>query len=155
MLDDEPLIAPHPSYPTVLRLRGLFSLIPFIGAALGLGITQVVPPWIPGMAILLLAILWVGVVPSRRYRQLGHAVAQDRLRIAQGAFYRSDMVVPFSRVQHLDVEQGPIERAFGIARLQLFTAGTHGDTIELPGLSHDDAVALRETVRERIARFQA
>ena len=64
----------------------------------------------------------------------------------------TDTVVPFGRVQHIDVDRGPIERYYGIATLQLYTAGSHGDVVTLSGLSHDDALAMRETIRAHIKR---
>jgi membrane protein YdbS with pleckstrin-like domain len=77
-------------------------------------------------------------------------MATDRLRVVKGVMFHSDSVVPFSRVQHLDVEQGPLERLFGIARLILHTAGTHNSSVTLPGLQHETATAMREDIRRHV-----
>ena len=61
-------------------------------------------------------------------------------------------MVPFGRVQHIDVHQGPIERAYGLATLVLHTAGTHNASVALPGLGHDDALAMREDIRAHVKR---
>ena len=82
----------------------------------------------------------------------GYQMSDDRLRVVKGVMFHADTVVPFSRVQHLDVEQGPLERAFGIARLILHTAGTHNSSVTLPGLAHADAVAMREDIRAHVKR---
>ncbi len=92
------------------------------------------------------------MVPLRRYHARGYDMASDRLRVVRGLLFRSDTVVPFSRVQHIDVEQGPLERAFGIARLILHTAGTHNSSVTLPGLAHTDAVRMREEIRAHVKR---
>ena len=59
-------------------------------------------------------------------------------------------VVPFGRVQHIDVAQGPIERSFGLATLILHTAGTRGASVPLPGLLFDEAERMRDRIRVKI-----
>jgi membrane protein YdbS with pleckstrin-like domain len=76
----------------------------------------------------------------------------DRLRIVRGFMFHSDTIVPFGRIQHIDVEQGPVQRPFGIATLQVHTAGNHNSTVSLPGLAHADALAMREAIRAHIKR---
>ena len=66
--------------------------------------------------------------------------------------FRSDTVVPFSRVQHIDVGQGPLERTFGIATLTLHTAGNHNASVALPGLGEPLAREMREAIRAHIRR---
>ena len=68
----------------------------------------------------------------------------------RGLLFRSDTVVPFGRVQHIDVHQGPLERAYGLGTLVLHTAGTHNASVSLPGLAHGDALAMREDIRARV-----
>ena len=88
----------------------------------------------------------------RRYLARGYDLATDRLRVVRGLMFHSDTVVPFGRVQHIDVDQGPIERYYGIATLTLHTAGSHNSSVALPGIGHDDALAMRETIRAAIKR---
>jgi membrane protein YdbS with pleckstrin-like domain len=64
-------------------------------------------------------------------------------------FYR-DTIVPFGRIQHIDVDQGPIDRRYGLAKLTVHTAGNHNSTVVLPGLAHGDALATREAIRAAI-----
>ncbi len=58
--------------------------------------------------------------------------------------------MPFGRVQHIDVAQGPIERQFGVARLILHTAGTRSSAVGLPGLDTGEAGRIRDVIRSRI-----
>ena len=69
---------------------------------------------------------------------------------ARGWLFRTDTIVPFVRVQHIDVGQGPIERWFGLSHLIVHTSGTHNSTVTLPGLPSDRAAAMRETIRRHI-----
>ena len=56
-------------------------------------------------------------------------------------------VVPFVRVQHIDVTRGPFDKMFGTASLVVHTAGTHNSIVTLPGLSPERAAEIREAIR--------
>ena len=102
--------------------------------------------------VLLIALALIIRIPSRRYGARGYHMGGDRLRVVRGLLFRSDTVVPFGRVQHIDVNQGPLERFFGIATLTLHTAGNHNASVSLPGLGEDLAREMRETIRAHIRR---
>lgn len=89
-------------------------------------------------------------LPGRRYRFWAFRVDPDELHVHQGVFVRKETVVPFGRVQHTDTAQGPVERAFGVCRLVLHTAGTHNSVVTLPGLSRETADTLRDIIRAHI-----
>jgi membrane protein YdbS with pleckstrin-like domain len=150
----------HPNHVKALRLTGLIAAIP---AAAALLVGSLVPllaggvswPSFVGFPLIALVAWLVVFLPWRRYSARGYAMGADRLRVVKGVLFRKDTVVPFGRVQHIDVERGPIERYYGLATLVLHTAGTHNASIHLPGLGEPDAVAMRETIRGRIAAAQA
>ena len=52
--------------------------------------------------------------------------------------------MPRSRVQHIDVSQGPIERRYGLGTLVIYTAGTDHAKVVLSGLEHGRALRIRE-----------
>ncbi len=66
------------------------------------------------------------------------------LEIHRGVFWRHQITVPVSRIQHADVSQGPLQRQYGLAKLTLHTAGTHEASVELSGLAFETATWLRE-----------
>ncbi len=143
----------HPDYLKIMRLRTLFGALFLIaGAAVGEFTSDGLPHGVILGPVILLSLAYVRVIPQRRYRRKGFAMGADRLRIVTGFLFFSDTVVPFGRVQHLDVTQNPLERAYGLASLVLHTAGTHNSSVVLPGLTHDDAIAMRETIRSHIRR---
>lgn len=90
------------------------------------------------------------IAPGRRYRAWGYAVGNDELRVAHGVWTRVETHVPLTRVQHIDVSQGPVERRFQVCRLILHTAGTLNSRVVLPGLARTTAEAIRDDVRARI-----
>lgn len=104
-----------------------------------------------GPVAVLAGLAWL-VLPGRRFRAWGYSHEPDELMLAHGVMTRMETVVPLFRVQHIDIGQGPIERAFGVNRLILHTAGTQHSKVELPGLSRETAERLRDEIRLRVAR---
>ena len=68
------------------------------------------------------------------------------LHLRRGRMWRKEVLVPRSRVQHLDIERGPIERRYGVATLVVHTAGTRQHALRVAGLPDADAVALRDAL---------
>jgi uncharacterized protein len=155
MDETDPLTPLDPAYVKVLRIVScIFALILIIGAG-AVEFTRVAPMGIVITPVLLLAAYWVWAIPQRRYNRWGYTAGTDRLRIVRGYLFYSDTVVPYGRIQHMDVDQGPIERPYGLATFSAHTAGTHGSTIVLPGLLHADALVLRECIRDYIKQANA
>ena len=142
----------HPNYVKVVRLGTLLFVLPFAIGALAMEIAGVLPRGAFLVPVLLLAIWLIVRAPLRRYHARGYQMGGDRLRVVRGLLFQSDTVVPFGRVQHIDVHQGPIERAYGLGTLVLHTAGNHNSSVSLPGLAHGDALAMREEIRAHVKR---
>ncbi len=149
-----PLLPPEPGYRRYLYLLWGLRMAALALAAILIDIVIVAREG--GMVGLLsgigiaVALLLVATVPSRRFNHLAHAVGGDDLRIVRGSIWRMDTLVPFVRVQHIDVAQSALERLSGIARLIVHTAGTHNSIVTLPGLSPDGANRLRDAIRQHI-----
>ena len=111
---------------------------------------EAMPPGAVIGPVLVLSAFLIMFSPGRRYRAWAYAVTDDELRIAFGVWTRVQTHVPLARVQHIDVIQGLVERAFGVCRLVLHTAGTANSRVVLPGLSRAAAEAIRDEVRARI-----
>ena len=150
--DGDALTPLHPNYVKVVRLGTLLFVLPFVVVALILEFAGELPRGAFLVPVLLLALYLIIRTPLRRYHARGYQMSADRLRVVRGLFFRSDTVVPFGRVQHIDVQQGPIERAYGLGTLLLHTAGNHNASVSLPGLGHDDAMAMREEIRTHVKR---
>jgi len=83
------------------------------------------------------------LVERGRYRSWGYAEREDDLIVTRGLMFRHVSVVPYGRMQFIDVTAGPIDRAFGLATVQLHTAAAATDA-RIPGLLRADADALRD-----------
>lgn len=152
---DDSLTALHPNHVKVTRISAMFFVLPFVIGSIILEVADVLPFGVFVIPAVLLAAFIVIRVPLRRYHARGYDLSGDRLRVVRGILFRHDSVVPFGRVQHIDVDQGPLQRAYGIATLTVHTAGTHNSSVHLPGLGNDDALAMRETIRAHIKRETA
>lgn len=154
--DEGELTRLHPNYAHALRVQTMLMAIPFLIAALVLELAlredALFPPGSIAGPVLLIAIVLILRIPARRYGARGYQVGADRLRVVRGLLMRSDTVVPFGRVQHIDVTQGPLERFFGIATLTVHTAGNHNASVSLPGLGEALAREMREAIRAHIRR---
>ena len=143
--------------------RGLLRLIQIRGAAMGAVLTaaafvaetllrdELPLPWgalvLPALLILAYLALWS---PPRRYRAWGYRMDGEELRLRRGVWTRVHTLVPLDHVQHIDVSQGPLERALGICSLVLHTAGTLHSQIVVPGLTREAAERMRDEIRARV-----
>lgn len=102
---------------------------------------------------LMLAPLWLALTagvgwlcyawPILEHRHTSYKVDAQGIEIRSGVVWRAVTCVPKSRVQHIDVSQGPMERSYNLGRLIIHTAGTDHSRVELPGLNHQVAFSLR------------
>ena len=143
--------------------RGLLRLMQIRGAAAGLVLLaaaaagevfvgRLAPlPFGLLIAAALLILLYLTVLaPPRRYRAWGYGMDWEELQVRRGVWTRVQTVVPLDHVQHIDVSQGPLERALGISSLVLHTAGTLHSQIVLPGLARGTAERMRDEIRSRM-----
>ena len=138
----------EPIYLKINRIVALiiFSLI-FVAATVILYLSPA-PYWlmlIIDTVILVLATL-VYVYQGAAYKRFSYAMNDYGLYINQGVIWQRKIIVPRNRVQHTDVAQGPLMRKYGLAELTVHTAGTRNASVKLPGIKHDLAEELRESL---------
>ncbi len=68
----------------------------------------------------------------------------------KGLFWKSNTTVPFSRIQHCEVKQGPIERMFNLSSLRIYTAGGSSSDLSIPGLQPTTAQSMKSYVLQKI-----
>jgi membrane protein YdbS with pleckstrin-like domain len=119
------------------------------------------PPWLAGvlpldfglaakLAILVAAMLalsaTLGWIAHRRWLATAWRLDARGLQVRRGRLFHREILVPRSRVQHLDIERGPVERHHGLATIVVHTAGTRLHALRQSGLAEADAVALRDAL---------
>jgi membrane protein YdbS with pleckstrin-like domain len=134
----------------LLKLRRLEVVVPIVlvvvvlligaaisGSAVALGL---------GLAALVIGAILVPVI-GRRYQSWGYAEREDDLLVRRGVMFARLSVVPYGRMQFIDVTAGPLERAFGLATVRLHTAAAATDA-RIPGLEREEAARLRDRLAE-------
>jgi membrane protein YdbS with pleckstrin-like domain len=101
--------------------------------------------WPFGLAFAAIAVLmaWRAVVDVRAVRAWGYAERDNDLLVRHGLLIRRLSIVPYARMQFVDVSAGPLERAFELATVQLHTAAAASDA-KIPGLRPAEASRLRD-----------
>ena len=141
------------SYRSALRARAALFWGPLFLASLAINAISLADTSFSGVlpaVIGLIGLSGITIAPDRIYRRLGYAIDSRLLRTVRGWLFHTDTVVPFVRVQHIDVTRGPFDKMFGTATLVVHTAGTHNSIVTLPGLSPERAAEIREAIRSEI-----
>ncbi|MDP2561484.1 PH domain-containing protein [Psychrobium sp. 1_MG-2023] len=76
----------------------------------------------------------------------GYVLRESDISFYTGVFFKKVVIQPLLRLQHIELKRGPIERKLDLATIQVFSAGGALHTFELPGLYHQDALALRQFI---------
>lgn len=83
----------------------------------------------------------------RRIRAWGYAERADDLLVRRGVMFRRLSIIPYGRMQYIDVTSGPVERSFGLATVRMYTAAAASDA-RIPGLAAAEASRLRDQLTE-------
>lgn len=129
-------------YWLTIFVRVVWLLVLGAAAAIGWYVFQEpLAPIVAGALALVTLIRLVFVL--RSIRSWGYAERADDLLVRHGLLYRRLSVVPYGRMQFVDVTAGPLERLFGLATVQLHTAAAATDA-RIPGLAPEEAARLRD-----------
>ena len=114
------------------------------------GTWQTFPLWLAVAlpAVMLVLALWRLLLIPRQVRAIGYAEREDDLLIRRGIFFQRTLVVPYGRMQYVDIGAGPVERGVGLCTLKLHTASA-GTNAEIPGLPAAEGARLREQLSAR------
>ncbi len=147
-LDWQPL---HPDFVKVIRMQASIVLTII---AIAFAVPLFIPP-VPGFIGFLLygpLILIGGLIlawPSVAVPHRGYVLRDRDILFRKGVVWRSVTAVPFNRIQHVETSNTPFDRRYGLATLQLFTAGGSGADLKIEGLGDDIAERLRATILEK------
>lgn len=138
-----------PKLVTARRLVLSFFLVPLVAGVVALIVIPDIPTAVGiGVAALgLVVFVWAWWLIGRRVRSYAYSERGDDLLVSSGILFRRLVIVPYGRMQLVDVKAGPIDRALGITTVQLHTAAATTDA-SIPGLEPSIAADLRD----RLAR---
>lgn len=143
------------SLPTAARTRWriqgaivgfLLGAVPGVAISVPLAVLRDTVAWfgvavVLGVAAAALGPLWA----NRRYERFGYLLTDQAVRVRDGVVIHSDAIAPLFRVQHVDIDRGPLQLRFGLASLTIHTAAPAAD-IHLPDLHADDAERVRDDI---------
>jgi len=148
--------------PLAPEARKVHWIASFIGSATFAGIITAVDVfwkdkfgWWPfeagrvAMVVAPLLMLHAAIYPPFWFRSWRYALRENDVLLCYGVVWRTRRSIPRGRIQHVDIESGPIDRMVGLADLTLYTAGGDDEENELPGLRLEDAEAIREELLAR------
>ena len=150
-----PAQAVDPRAIQLWRLQGfvrLFTAGVPAAALVGFGVGHYVSPHLgAAVAGLILSyhLMVATYLPRLTYDAIRYEVREHDLLVQSGVFFRQWSSVPLARIQHVDTRQGPMERIFGLARLQVYTAAGMSADASLAGLDEPTAEALRDELSRR------
>ena len=108
-----------------------------------LGVNPLYGAAIVGLFVLL-GLTWVVLY----YRLWVYQVRADAIYLERGVFTHVRSLVPYVRIQHVDTSRSPTERMLGLSTLVVYTAGSRGADVSIPGLLPDEARDLQRRVKE-------
>ena len=135
----------QPEYAFAVRLVAAMVLAIIFVALTVLGLVLNLPRMLLTTGYILLALaaviamVWPGIAIKRR----AYAVRDKDILFRKGVIWQSVTAVPFNRIQHVETSNTPIDRKFGLAKLQLFTAGGSSGDLRIDGLGAVNAEKLR------------
>ncbi len=107
------------------------------------------PLWLHLLILVAITIPLV-VWPYLSVKKRGIAVRDKDVLYKSGLVVNRVTAIPFNRIQHVETKQGPLDRQFGTASLQIFTAGGSKGDLDIAGMERDRAEGLRSMILKRI-----
>jgi uncharacterized protein len=146
----------HPKYKKVVIINAaIFSIILFIGYSVIYVMNQDEKSskfWIflaVGAIVLLGLIFFFSLLG---YKKKGFAFREHDVLYRSGIIATNAMVIPYNRVQHVALHEGLVSRYFGLAKVEIFTAGGDSSDIEIPGIDKEEAENIKQLLMGKIQK---
>jgi membrane protein YdbS with pleckstrin-like domain len=149
-----PLTPIHHSYLKVLRTERIVNTV--VLSAIALSLIFFIPSiqqsywWVIIAIALILITIPYHVLQEKSFPFFAYAIREHDVVFQKGWLVRTLKVCPFNRIQNCSMQAGILERKYGLASLTLYTAGTEGADIRIPGLKQEEAEQIRQFILNRI-----
>lgn len=135
------------------RVSPKYIIVDLVGTLIGAIVTLVVTsiaPWVSGVVwlwaipgSLAIVFLITLILTPRRVRAIGYQLREDDLLFRRGLMFQRFVAVPYGRMQLVDINRGPLDRACGLSELKFVTAAA-STGVTIPGLPEAEAEELRD-----------
>lgn len=152
--EEVPFSGLHPSYWKITLIYiGITTLIFGTGYVLATAFIEEFAPIQTQVLIGLLILLVLILLFSRiAFNKKGYAFRNHDVLFRQGVIATNTMVIPYNRIQHVALHEGLIPRAFGLAKIEIFTAGGNSSDIEIPGIAKEQAENIKQLLMGKIQK---
>jgi uncharacterized protein len=146
----------HPKYKKVVQINALIVIGVIIGVLMAiciakreeLSISDVM--YIATVAVVLSSLIFFLSLLS--FKKKGFAFREHDVIYRSGLIATNTMVIPYNRVQHVALHEGVISRYFGLAKVEIFTAGGNASDIEIPGIAKEEAENIKQLLMVKIQK---
>jgi uncharacterized protein len=136
------------SFYVDLIVLAIISLIVIIGAIFLVIFNETVRHYYFYLFSAIIVILsFMYLVDIKGFKHIGFALRSHDIIYKHGWLWRSIVAIPFNRIQHIEVHQGPIDRIFDLSSITLYTAG--GSDVEIEGLSPEQAESIKAYIMSK------
>ncbi len=144
----------HPSYWKInLIYIALFSIIISVGAYFFTVSNQEIEPYQTDLMIIILVFIVLILFFSRlAFVKKGFAFRQHDVLFRRGVIATNTIVIPYNRIQHVSLHEGIVSRFFGLAKIEIFTAGGSSSDIEIPGILKEEAENIKQLLMGKIQK---
>lgn len=144
----------HPDYWKVILVSvAVFFLIVGIGAGVILYFNEELNPFIIELGIVYVILLLLVIFFSRLgFKKKGFAFRNHDVLFRHGIIATNTLVIPYNRVQHVSLHEGLISRFFGLAKVEIFTAGGSSSDIMIPGIAKEQAENIKQLLMGKIQK---
>lgn len=142
-----------PSYPRTIIIEWIFywlvagAITTIINIVANNNLMELLRNYVigPYVVMTLSVLIWAPAIA----RAKGFAIRDRDLHFKSGIIWQKTVSLPYNRIQHIEIESGPLERFFKLTTLKFFTAGGGSADMKIPGLQFDRASKLRSYVLEQ------
>jgi membrane protein YdbS with pleckstrin-like domain len=144
----------HPNYWKVTLISlAVFFLIIAIGVGFVLFFNEELSSYISELSIVYVVLLLMVLFFSRiSFKKKGFAFRDHDVLFRHGIIATNTLVIPYNRVQHVALHEGLISRVFGLAKIEIFTAGGSSSDIEIPGIAKEQAENIKQLLMGKIQK---
>ena len=145
------------NYLKILFIRLFIFLILAIGGFIAfISFSEGVPGFVRVIIALALGLilLYSAAITHLGFPRKGYLVREKDISYQKGIIFYKLITIPFNRIQHVEVNQGVINRAFKLASVKLYTAGGNAGDLSIPGLPEDVAEKIKEFLSEKISEHE-
>lgn len=150
--EEVPLTELNRAYAKVVVIQTTLVSLIFLGIAVASAIW--IEPYRPyriwGFSGVIALIGLVSLFTGLSFKKKGYAFREHDVIYRSGVIATNTMIVPYNRIQHVALHEGVFSRIFGLATVQVFTAGGHQSDIEIPGIEKERAEDIKQLLMGKI-----